>query len=297
MNRFGTADRIVAEPAGTRMLVRHLLTHSSGLTYGEGNPGAIASLYERERTDFGPNDGPLAEVVDRLARIPLLFDPGTAWAYGVSSDVLGRVVEVASGASLDRFVDESVLAPLGMSDTGFRLPASKAERIADLYESRPDGGLRRVEAAADGVYANPTTLSGGAGLLSTTDDYFRFAEMLRRGGTLDGAEILQESTVSLMTRNHLAGDLAAAGPPTFGETVTDGIGFGFGVSVVVDPSRTAWRAARGEFAWGGYASTAFWVDPEHDVTVIFMTQLIPSDRYPIRGELRALVADALRLNE
>ena len=137
------------------------------------------------------------------------------------------------------------------------------------------------------------TLSGGVGLVSTVDDYFRFAEVLRRGGTLEGVKILTESSVRLMTTNHLPHDLAVMGQATFNETTTDGVGYGLGMSVVADPARTAWRSGRGEFAWGGYASTAFWVDPQHDTTVIFMTQLIPSDRYPIRGEIRALVADAL----
>jgi CubicO group peptidase (beta-lactamase class C family) len=295
VNRLGAGERIEAEPAHTPMTVLHLLTHTSGLTYGEGNPGAVARLYERERTDFGPGDGPLAEVVDRLARIPLLFEPGSAWAYGVSSDVLGRVVEIVSGLPLDRFVGETILAPLGMKDTGFRLPPSRSVRLADLYTPGPDGCPRRLEASTDGVYASPATLSGGAGLLSTTEDYFRFAEMLRRGGALDEVCILRESTVELMRKNHLAGDLAAMGQPTFSETATDGVGYGLGVSVVVDPVRTAWPSSRGEFAWGGYASTTFWVDPANALTVVFMTQLVPSGRYPIRGELRELVADALDL--
>jgi CubicO group peptidase (beta-lactamase class C family) len=131
VNQLGTGDRIVTKPARTAMTVRHLLTHSSGLTYCEGNPGAVARLYERERTDFGPGDGPLAEVVDRVARIPLLFDPGSSWAYGVSSDVLGRVVEVAGGARLDRFVHETILAPLAMAGTAWR-----AARMGRVREHR-----------------------------------------------------------------------------------------------------------------------------------------------------------------
>ncbi len=276
------------------MTVQHLLTHTSGLTYGEGNPGAVSRLYERHRTDFGPQDGPLAEVVERLAGIPLLHQPGTAWGYGVSTDVLGRVIEVASGLPLDRFLDERVLGPLGMTDTSFRVPPEKLGRFAALYEATPDGGLRLLETPSSGPQAGEvTTFSGGAGLVSTADDYFRFAELLRRGGAVDGVRLLEESTVRLMTSDRLGRDLAAMGQATFNETAMDGVGFGLGVSVVVDPSRTAWRSARGEFAWGGYASTAFWVDPEHDATVVFLTQVVPSDRYPIRGELRALVADAL----
>jgi CubicO group peptidase (beta-lactamase class C family) len=294
VNRLGGGEDIDAVSAERAMTVHHLLTHTSGLTYGEGNPGAVSRLYEERRTDFGPDDGPLAEIVDRLAEIPLLCQPGTSWCYGVSTDVLGRVIEVASGVPLDHFLHERILEPLGMTDTSFRVPAEKLERFAALYEATSEGGLRLLETPASSPLAGEvTTLSGGAGLISTAGDYFRFAEMLRRGGTLDGVHVLAEETVRLMTSDRLGRDLAAMGQATFNETAMDGVGFGLGVSVVLDPSRTAWRSAWGEFAWGGYASTAFWVDPEHEVTVVFLTQVIPSDRYPIRGELRALVADAL----
>jgi CubicO group peptidase (beta-lactamase class C family) len=293
VNRHGSGDRIEAVPCERTKTLRHLLTHTSGLTYGEGSPGAVARMYEARRTDFGPDDGPLAGVVDRLAEIPLLFEPGTSWQYGVSLDVLGRVVEVASGSSLDRFLAERILDPLGLSDTGFRVPREKVDRFAALYEAEEDG-LRLLETPAGSPQAGDvTTLSGGAGLVSTAWDFFRFAEMLRRGGALDGARILDRATVELMTSDQLGADLAALGEPSFNETTTAGVGFGLGVSVVRDPDRTAWRTTRGEFAWGGYASTAFWVDPVDEVTAIFLTQVIPSDRYPIRAELRALVAAAL----
>ena len=289
VNRHGVGDLVEDVAASTPMTVRHLLTHTSGLTYGEGNPGAISRRYVEERTDFGPDDGPLSEVVDRLAGIPLLFEPGTAWSYGVSLDVLGRVIEVAAGAPLDVVIRERITEPLGMRDTGFRVPSAELGRLAALYEATPDGGLRLLEKGVE----DPTTLSGGAGLVSTATDYFRFAEMLRGGGALDGVRVLDDALVREMTSDQLPADLAAMGSPTFNETTTAGVGFGLGVSVVVDPSRTAWRCGRGEFAWGGYASTAFWVDPEHHVTVVFMTQVIPSDRYPLREELRMLVADAI----
>jgi CubicO group peptidase (beta-lactamase class C family) len=293
VNRFGTDDRIEPEPLQTPMTVLHLLTHTSGLTYGEGNPGAVSRIYQDRRTDFGDRDGVLAEVVDRLAGIPLLFQPGTAWNYGVSLDVLGRVIEVASGTRLDRFFRERIFEPLEMVDTGFGIREEQRPRLAALYEATPEDGLALLESpTAAPTEAEVTTFAGGAGLLSTTSDYLRFAEMLRREGELDGVRVLEASTVRTMVANHLPGDLAEMRQETFNETETAGVGFGLGVSVVVDPSRTAWRSFPGEFGWGGYASTTFWVDPEHDVTVIFMTQVIPSDRYPIRGELHALVADA-----
>lgn len=293
VNRLAMSGRIEVEPARRPMTVRHLLTHTSGLTYGEGNRGAVARLYEKLRTDFGPADGPLAEIVDRLASIPLLFHPGDAWGYGVSSDVLGRVIEVAADCPLDVFMSRRIFEPLGMADTTFRLPPGKLDRFAALYAAGRDG-LELIEAPASSPHAGSvTTLSGGAGLLSTARDFFRFAELLRQGGTLDGARLLGRATVDLMTSNQLPGDLAGMGQPTFNETPMDGIGFGLGVSVVVDPARTSWRTSPGEYAWGGNASTAFWVDPLDEVSVVFLTQLIPSNRYPIRGELRALVRDAL----
>jgi CubicO group peptidase (beta-lactamase class C family) len=293
VNRFGgSGDRLAASPADVPMTVWHLMTHTSGLTYGEGSEGIVAELYRRNRTDFTPHDGPLAEVVERLAPIPLLFEPGTAWNYGVSSDVLGRVIEVASGMPLDRWVFDSILAPLRMTDTSFQVPPTKLDRVATTYLA--DGAsMAPVDLAAEhGIPTEQLTLSGGGGLFSTARDYLQFAEMLRRGGTLGRVRILREMSVHLMTRNHLRGDIAArsADPADAGMT---GVGYGFGISTVIDPSRTEWRTSMGQLAWGGYAGTFFFIDPESDVTAVFMTQLMPWNRHPTRSELRALVADAL----
>ncbi len=168
------------------------------------------------------------------------------------------------------------------------------ERFAALYEVTEGNRLTCVESPESSPQTGAvSTLSGGAGLVSTASDYLRFAEMLRLGGSIDGVRVLARRTVQAMVSNQLPHDLAEMGQPTFNETSMDGVGFGLGVSVVVDPNRTAWRSSVGEFAWGGYASTAFWVDPVHDVSVVFMTQVMPSDLYPIRAELRSLVLDAL----
>ena len=294
VNRYGLEDRIDIDPAARVMTVYHLLTHTSGLTYGDGTRGAVSRLYEELRTDFEPADDPLAEIVDRLATIPLVFHPGDAWNYGVSTDVLGRVIEVVGGVPLDVFMRARIFDPLDMIDTRFRLPRRELERFAALYGPETSRGLELMESPASSPYVGEvTTFSGGAGLLSTARDYFRFAEMLRRGGTLDGIRVLDRPTVDLLTSNQLPRDLAEMGQATFNETEMDGVGFGLGVSVVVDPERTSWRSSLGEYAWGGYASTAFRVDPANAVTAIFMTQLIPSDYYPIRGQLRSLVLEAL----
>lgn len=293
VNRGRSGETLDPVPATTPMTVWHLLTHTAGFTYGEGNAGAVSRLYEEHRCDFGPGDGPLAEVVARLARLPLLFEPGTAWNYGVASDVLGRVIEVAAGRPLDEVIRREILEPLGMGDTTFRVGEVAPGRLAPLHEAGDDGLAVAVDTADELVIPpHRLTLSGGGGLLSTSRDYFRFAEMLRRGGTLDGATLLRPETVAEMTRNQLPGDLEQLDEATFGEVSMAGVGWGYGLSVVTDPDKTAWRCAPGEFGWGGYASTAFWIDPVHDVTVVFITQLIPSDRHPLRGQLRGLVADA-----
>ena len=293
VNRFGgSGDRLAASQADVPMTVWHLMTHTSGLTYGEWNEGVVAELYRRDHTDFRPNDGPLAEVVDRLAPIPLLFEPGTAWNYGVSSDVLGRVIEVASGMPLDRWVFDSILAPLRMTDTSFQVPPTKLDRVATTYQA--DGGtLVPIDLTGEhGIPPERLTLSGGGGLFSTARDYLQFAEMLRRGGTLGRVRILREMSVHLMTRNHLDGDIAARSADPSDAELT-GLGYGFGISTVIDPSRTGSRTSVNQLSWGGYAGTFFFIDPESDVTAVFMTQFVPWDAYPTESELRTLVADAL----
>ncbi len=285
----GAGEAMVTEPARESITIRHLLTHSSGLTYGFGDSGPVAALYEERRTDFDLDHGSLGEVVERLCRIPLLFHPGERWGYGVSTDVLGRLIEVISGQTLDRFFEERILGPLGMVDTGFTVPRHKLDRFAALYGPTQDGGMELIEAPADSRFVDGvTTLSGGGGLISTIGDYFRFTEMLRRKGEFDGARLLSRKTVEYMTTNHLPGDLARMGQPTFSETRFSGVGFGLGFSVMLDPARMQVMGTPGEYAWGGMASTAFWIDPVEDITVIFLTQLSPSSTYPLRPELRVL---------
>jgi CubicO group peptidase (beta-lactamase class C family) len=290
----GSGDSTISEPAATPITLHHLLTHTSGLTYGVDNEGGVPGLYAEKRTDFYPNDGPLASVVDRLAGIPLEFEPGSRWEYSVSFDVLGRLVEVVSGKPLDVFLKDQIFNPLGMEDTGFFVPESKQGRFVSLYQCTPQDRLMLMESAVESPLTGPVeTLSGGGGLVSTLKDYFRFTEMLRNRGTLEDHRLLGRKSVELMTMNHLTGDLADMGQPTFCETTYEGIGFGLGMSVVIDPAKAKILGTPGEYAWGGYASTAFWVDPVEDLTVIFLTQLIPSSAYPIRRELRVLAYQAL----
>jgi CubicO group peptidase (beta-lactamase class C family) len=229
-----------------------------------------------------------------FASMPLLFQPGSEWNYGVSTDVLGRVVEVVSGQTLDVFMKERIFDPLGMSDTAFS--AVDLDRLAALYIPAP--GTRqamRMDAMGDAAKSTPDYLSGGGGLVSTAADYHRFATMLLNGGELDGTRLLGTRTVDYMTQNHLPGhqDLEQFGRPLFAETSFAGVGFGLGFSVVQDNIENKVLSSIGEFAWGGAASTAFWVDPDEEITALFMTQLLPSSTHPIRPQLKQLVYQAL----
>ncbi len=292
--RSGSSENLVTEPAVKPITVWNLLTHTSGLTYGVGNEGTVPELYVKNRTDFHPDDGLLEVVINRLAKIPLAFQPGSRWGYSVSFDVLGRLVEILSGQPLDIFCKQNIFEPLGMVDTGFCIPESKLNRFVSLYERTQESNLSLMENPENSLLVDAVeTFAGGAGLVSTLWDYFRFTEMLRCKGELNSQRLLGKKTVEFMTCNHLPGDLADMGQPTFCETAYTGIGFGLGMSVMLDPAKAKTVGTPGEYAWGGYASTAFWIDPVEDLTVIFLTQLIPSSTYPIRRELRVLTYQAL----
>lgn len=284
-------------PAAEPIRVWHLLSHTSGLTYGYLHATAVDAMYRASGSEFFPPDGvTLAQWCERQARIPLLAQPGTEWNYSVSTDVLGRLVEVVSGMPLDEFFAERITGPLGMVDTAFTVPAEKADRLAGLYVTGRAGEppLRRDDQTPD-PRGPISFLAGGAGLVSTAADYHRFTSMLLHRGELGGVRLLAPRTVDLMTTNHLPGgaDMATFGRPTAVTVADRGVGFGLGFAVVTDPVRNESLASRGEFSWGGLASTVFWVDPATGVTVTFLTQLIPSTTYPIRPELRALVNSSL----
>lgn len=290
----GEGEEIVSEPAREPVTIRHLMTHTSGLIYGFMNETPLGKLYQAEKLDFGHGSGTLEDAVGRLARVPLTSHPGAEWNYGVSTDVLGYLVEVISGERFDRFLAERVLGPLGMADTGFHVPESEQGRFAALYGPTEEGGIELIDPPRASSFMREATMhSGGSGLVSTMGDYHRFCEMLRRKGELDGVRLLGRKTVEYMTLNHLPGDLAAMGQPRFSETSYAGIGFGLGFSVVIDPAKAEVMSSPGEYAWGGAASTAFWIDPVEDLVAIFLTQLLPSCTYPLRRELHALVYQAI----
>ena len=294
--RQGPALNPSTVPATEPVRVWHLLTHTSGLTYGFHHAHPVDEMYRLRGFDYSVPPGvDLASACDLLAGLPLLFQPGTEWNYGVSTDVLGRVVEVASGQPFATFLDEQVLGPLGMDETGWSVAEDDLGRLATLYMRGPDGGLVPNTTLGDEATRPPLLHAGGAGLVSTAGDYHRFTQMLLRGGELDGVRLLGPRTVAFMTRNHLPDgkDLERFGRPIFAESTFRGVGFGLGFSTVVDVAAGKVLTSPGEYAWGGMASTAFYVDPVEEVTAMFFTQFLPSSTYPIRPRLRALVAQAL----
>jgi CubicO group peptidase (beta-lactamase class C family) len=282
-------------PAVEPVRVWHLLTHTAGLTYGWHNAHAVDAMYRANGFDWGtPRGLDLAACCAAWARLPLLFQPGSEWNYSVATDVLGRVVEVLAGKPLDEVFAERIFGPLGMTETAFW--TEDAERLAALYSPDPASGRAlRNDQMGKAILRRPDAFSGGGGLVSTAGDYHRFTQMLLNEGELDGTRLLGPRTLRHMASNHLPGhvDLEAFGRPLFSETTFDGVGFGLGFSVVEDPVAGKVPNSAGTFAWGGAASTAFWVDPAERVTVEFYTQLLPSSAHPIRSQLQGLVAQAI----
>jgi len=287
------------EPAPSPSL-HQLLTHTSGLSYAF-NPGILAEEMDVRGLMFKPDQGELAHKVDELAELPLAFQPGSRWEYSVGIDVIGRVIEVISGQSLDQFLTQRILEPLGMSETGFSVPEGAGDRFASLYTPLADDAmalnadnagsdtLRMFDQAGNSPFEHTTLFSGGGGLVGTIDDFARFADMLRQGGIGGGTRLLGPKTMDLMLRNHLPGDIASMGPTSFAEQPMIGMGFGLGGAVVLDPGQVRTPGSVGDFSWGGIASTYFWIDPVLDLTAVFFTQLSPSSTYPSRAELKAMV--------
>jgi CubicO group peptidase (beta-lactamase class C family) len=283
----GSQNNPVTVPAREPVRIWHLLTHTAGLTYGFHYAEPLDGIYRDRGFVFGsPKGMDLEQVTDAWAGLPLLFEPGSEFNYSVATDVLGRLIEVVSGQPLDVFMQERIFAPLGMTDTCFG--GADPDRCAALYTA----GLVRDDRMGSGAFGRPRFLSGGGGLVSTAPDYHRFTAMLGA----EGAPLLGSRTLRFMGRNHLPGgkELKAVARPTISETQNEGVGFGLGFSVVLDPGRTKTLCSEGELAWGGLASTAFWVDPKERITAQFFTQLLPSSLYPLRSQLRQLTYAALR---
>jgi CubicO group peptidase (beta-lactamase class C family) len=276
-------------PAERQMTVQDLLRHSAGLAYGELTTNtavramlAKAGLAKPGVRDYDSRDMTGTEQVERLSKIPLVHQPGTTWEYSLASDVLGRVVEAASGKRLGDFLAERLFKPLKMVDTGFWVPEAKMARLAEPFEVDPASGNKYP---LIDVAAPPGNDSGGAGAVSTAMDYLRFGQMLLNGGVLDGQRVMSRSTIKLMTSDHLGTRIAA--PLTPGELLlgTPGYTFGLGFAVRQGNGIAGVHGSAGEYMWAGYAGTYFWVDPEEEIVGVYMSQA-PS---PIRAYYRKLV--------
>jgi CubicO group peptidase (beta-lactamase class C family) len=264
----------VLVPSDREMTIQDLLRHTSGLVYGSTNHAGVKELYAKEGVDW--KDVTPAEQIERLAKVPLAHQPGSAWEYGLSTDVTGRVIEAVTGVTLGQFLAQRLFEPLKMPDTGFLVPNGKAARLAQPFEKDPATG--NPVALLD-VTVPQKNDAGGAGSAGTVGDYARFAQMLLNGGQLDGVRLLGRATVAHMTADHL-GDIPVASP-----TLVPGYGFGLGFAVRKETGLNAMTGSAGEYRWGGAAGTAFWIDPKEQMVVVWMTQAQPGPR---RGEDRDL---------
>ena len=295
--KVGTAAAPITVPQLEPIRMWHLFSHTSGLSYGFLHANPVDAIYRNNGFEWGvPSGMNLEAVCNKLAELPLAFQPGAEWNYSMSTDVLGRVVEVCSGMALDEFFRTRIFEPLQMSDTAFWCPESKQDRLAALYAPvGPGRTAARLDAMGNPAKEPPAALLGGGGLVGTANDYHRFLQMLNNGGELNGVRLLSPTTIAMMASNHLPGnaDLTAFGRPLFAETSFDGVGFGLAVSVTLDPVAAKVPGSAGDYGWGGAASTWALVDPVEDLTVFFATQLLPSSTWPIRSQIRPLLYQAL----
>lgn len=292
----GAGVPFLTKPLAEPMRMVDLLRHTSGLTYSFQNRSNVDAAYREGRIENWHGNLDLDEFVAALGKLPLEFSPGTGWNYSVSTDVLGAVVQRVAGIPLAEFFAKRIFAPLKMHDTFFQVPEDKIDRLADCWTFVPGKGRVMYDRGAESAWSRfPKLVSGGGGLVSSALDYHRFTSMLVGGGTLDGARIVGRKTLDLMTTNHLPGngDLAHWSKSLFSETQNAGTGFGLGFAVNIDVARTMIPGSVGEFYWGGMFSTAFFVDPVEKITMVFMTQMSPSNIYPIRRELKTLIYAAL----
>ena len=274
-------------PAGP-MTVEHLLTHTSGLTYGFFGDSPVDRLYNE--SGFFTQSVGLEDFAQNVAELPLVASPGERWNYSVSTDILGRVIEVASGQSFDAFLQERIFDPLGMEDTAFMVPAEKRGRFLANY-ARADDALQMIDSPDDGQYTSPPAwVSGGGGLASTASDYIRFAQMLLEDGALGDVRILAPETVAMMRSNRLPDAMV---PIQLGNYLSPGYGFGLGFAVAVDADGTPEPDNNGVFRWAGAANTFFWIDPEADLIGMVWTQFNPFAAYNLEREFQTLVYEAV----
>ena len=303
----GTAPAFLTRPPARPMQIVDLMRHTSGLTYGFQQRSNVDAAYREKKIGEVIKSGTLPSMIDELAKTPLEFSSGEAWNYSVSTDVIGYLIGKISGMPFEQFLKERIFDPLGMADTDFFVPADKAHRFAACYNADP-GGMMSFHAVEkkggltlqddpikSSFLTRPSFISGGGGLCSTAADYLTFCRALLNGGELGGVRLIGPKTLKLMTTNHLPGgrDLPEMSRSMFAEATYNGIGFGLGFSVTMDPAKTLIPGSPGEYAWGGAATTSFWIDPAEELIAIFMTQVLPSSAYPVRRELRTMVYSAI----
>ena len=287
-------DDGVIRPAENEMTMQQLLSHTTGLSYGFNPADAVDQRYQAAEL-WSSKD--LDELTEKIAALPLKFEPGAQWHYSVAVDITGVVVERISGQSFDVFLKERMFDPLGMEDTFFNVPEDKRDRFLPNHTWDAENETLVQTGSDEDVfvgYTDTTLFSGGGGLVSTTMDYLRFSEMMRRGGELDGVRILGPKTVAYMSTDHLGGALTSggAGERPFDTLLPGGFGFGLGFGIVTDPVAARVMGSAGEYNWGGAAGTVFWIDPVEDLVVIGMIQLMSSP-WPLRAELKTLTYQAL----
>ena len=305
--QVGVWPAFLARPASRPMQIIDLMRHTSGLTYGFQQRSNVDAAYRELKIGEVEKAGTLQSMIADLAKIPLEFSPGEAWNYSVSTDVIGYLIGLISGMPFEQFLQERIFDPLRMKDTGFFVSSDKARRLAACYSASPQGAMTfhatdrkggltlQDDPATSSFLSPPSLISGGGGLCSTSADYLTFCRALLNGGELDGVRLVGPKTLKLMTANHLPGGrtLPELSRSLFSEASYQGIGFGLGFSVTLDPAQTLIPGSAGEFAWGGAATTSFWIDPAEELVTIFMTQVLPSTATAIRRELRTMVYSAI----
>lgn len=303
-DRTAEDGEIVSVPCAQPMTIRHLMTHTAGLSYGWRPDAPVDDLYRK----YGVNapDVDIEEMTRRIGRMPLVYQPGTQWQYSLAVDVQGHLIEALSGQKFDAFLQSRIFDPLGMADTGFSVPEGKRDRFTSNYgpaggmgtqifqteRKSSDGPIERIDQPGSSTYdAPPKFLSGGGGLVSSAPDYLAFATMLKNKGELNGARVLKIETVELMTQNHIPEALVPIGLEGL---YLKGTGFGLGFSVRLDDADQKLPGSKGDYGWGGAASTDVFISPEDDLIGIFLTQFMPKFYYPIENEFKRLALDAVK---
>ena len=287
----GDLGNFIVDTPVRHMTIKDLMTHQSGLSYGYISNTKIDESYRELSSPDGFFNNSAEDLIESLSNLPLLFSPGTLWNYSVSTDVIGYIVSIVSGYSLEEYMNKNIFYPLGMSDTGFHVSSSKVHRFTANYYNSPSDKLKLVDDPESSRYLKkPGFFSGGGGLVSTFDDYIKFSSMLLNKGVFQDKKVINASTVELMTKNHLFNnqDLLSTAMPglRWAESSFEGIGFGLGFSIQMENTD---EGPSGQYGWGGAASTYFWIDPHSEFICIFLTQLMPSYSYKIRNELKKIV--------